>query len=268
MDSSFVRATASLPGRPTAADASRQRLSGMKRKLSTEHGQETLNQSQHENMKQQITACRSPADYVASIILASYSMESELDSLQLAFLKPTEAMIEAFKLEPVKAVRRNDVEALKRIHSAAAASSISSSSATSPLQCCNRFGESLLHMACRRGHVEMVRYLVEEANVSLLVRDDFGRTPLHDACWTSTPQPELVEYIVRKQPGLLLVPDVRGHTPLEYARREHWEGWIEFFSERRSLLERPASTASTDSASAPADDSSSATNTTTASASS
>merc|ERR1712232_101050 len=51
---------------------------------------------------------------------------------------------------------------------------------------CNRFGESLLHVACRRGHFDMVKFLVLEVGVSASnIMDDYDRTPLHDACWTS-----------------------------------------------------------------------------------
>jgi len=68
------------------------------------------------------------------------------------------------------------------------------------------------------------------------VRDDFGRTPLHDACWTSLPRFELVRYILQKEPGLLHVKDVRGHVPLNYVRKEHWDVWCDFFLQNKELL--------------------------------
>lgn len=49
------------------------------------------------------------------------------------------------------------------------------------LDACNKFGESIVHIMCRRGSLEGLSFLVEKANVSLMVRDDFGRNPLHDA---------------------------------------------------------------------------------------
>ena len=52
------------------------------------------------------------------------------------------------------------------------------------LQTCNRHGESIVHIACRRGSIDLVKFLLYEANVTTQIRDDMGRTPLHDACCT------------------------------------------------------------------------------------
>merc|ERR1712183_78962 len=58
-----------------------------------------------------------------------------------------------------------------------------------PFRCANRFGESLLHLACRRGRTDMVRFLVVEMGSPprdvLETMDDCHKTPLHDACWTA-----------------------------------------------------------------------------------
>ena len=51
------------------------------------------------------------------------------------------------------------------------------------LQCCNRFGESAIHMACRHDLTDVVKFSIEEVGSILRVRDDYGRTPLHDAFW-------------------------------------------------------------------------------------
>lgn len=92
-------------------------------------------------------------------------------------------------------------------------------------------------MACRRGDVEVVRVLVKEFQVRVDVRDDYGRTPLHDACWTTTPNFEVMDILIDAvDPMLLLAEDVRGHTPFDYARREHWELWLRFLKERKERL--------------------------------
>lgn len=95
------------------------------------------------------------------------------------------------------------------------------------MQAANSFGESLLHMACRRGFLDVVQFLIDECGHDIWIRDDTGRTPLHDACWTAEPCPELVDYILAKECDMLLVSDKRGHTPLDYARKDHWEFWIQ-----------------------------------------
>ena len=46
----------------------------------------------------------------------------------------------------------------------------------------NNFGESLLHMICRRGWAEVLTFLVHELHVDVQIADDHGRTPMHDAC--------------------------------------------------------------------------------------
>lgn len=82
----------------------------------------------------------------------------------------------------------------------------------------------------------MVQFLVEEANCSLWVRDDYGRTAMHDAAWSPKPNMELMDYLLQKVPELLLMSDVRGHTPFVYVRKEHWKEWIVFLQERQDKL--------------------------------
>jgi ankyrin repeat protein len=143
------------------------------------------------------------------------------------FERPRSEEIDAYDIELVQAVRSSDVAKLK---------SISESGKT--LNACNRFGESIIHMACRRGDSKVVKYLVEEANVRMDCCDDYGRTPLHDACWTSHPNFDVLDILIRHcPPNLLLAEDVRGHTPFDYARSEHLHKWTAFLQERRQLLE-------------------------------
>jgi len=87
--------------------------------------------------------------------------------------------------------------------------------------------------------VKVVKLLVLEFHVRVDVRDDYGRTPLHDACWTTTPNFELMDVLVEAvDPRLLLAEDVRGHTPFDYARREHWNEWLQFLKDRKERLQR------------------------------
>ena len=67
------------------------------------------------------------------------------------------------------------------------------------MDACNRFGESVLHMACRRGSADMVSFFMADCALPVNISDDFGRTPLHDACWTPAPCFDVV--------GLLLDAD-------------------------------------------------------------
>ena len=152
--------------------------------------------------------------------------DEQLSALSLKyFVKPTSSQIAAYSIDTIKAVRVGDISELRRLH----LSGVS-------FDCCNQFGESLVSMVCRKGNTEIVRFLVKEANVSLFICDDFGRTVLHDACWTVEPAFGLLEFLLEEIPDLLLVKDVRGHTPLDYVRKNHWEAWISFIRNRKHLL--------------------------------
>jgi ankyrin repeat protein len=112
-----------------------------------------------------------------------------------------------------------------------------------PFRCSNRFGESLMHLACRRGRTEMVRFLVEELpgacgspSQMLAIKDDCHKTPLHDACWTPSPNFELVDLILDHAPEQVLMQDIRGNTPFDYVRKEDYGLWLRFLWERRSTL--------------------------------
>mmetsp|Transcript_30773 Transcript_30773/g.89888 ORF Transcript_30773/g.89888 Transcript_30773/m.89888 type:complete len:526 (-) Transcript_30773:16-1593(-) len=122
-------------------------------------------------------------------------------------------------------VRNNDLPGLKMAHRSG-----------TKLQTSNKFGESLLHIACRRGYDDIARYLLEEAGATVWVRDDFGRTPCHDACWTAKPNLELMDLLVRRCPEMLLMSDKRGSTPLDYVRRDNWDVWRNFLSDRWDII--------------------------------
>ena len=50
------------------------------------------------------------------------------------------------------------------------------------LNCQNMYGDTPLHVACRKGHVDVVRYLVSEQGCSTACQNKNGDTPLHEAC--------------------------------------------------------------------------------------
>ena len=137
----------------------------------------------------------------------------------------TEAELGAYDAEVLRAIRDSDLNTLRSFYKS-----------NRPLKCSNRFGESLLHLACRKSLSPVVKLLVYEAGVPLNIRDDMGRNPLHDAFWTPTVNCELVDLILNKCPDLLLLPDKRGHTPLNYARKDHWPEWNKFLEARQHMI--------------------------------
>jgi len=100
---------------------------------------------------------------------------------------------------------------------------------------CNKFGESILHMVCRRGDYGILRLLVDNG-ATVQVSDDFGRTPLHDACWTSKPCFKSIKTILEKDIRLLHIVDCRGSPPLEYVKRENWPEWNEFLDNNKEVF--------------------------------
>jgi ankyrin repeat protein len=144
-----------------------------------------------------------------------------------SFRQPSQAEIDAYDLEAVGAVRAGSVERLRVIMD----------HGRTTFNACNRFGESLIHMACRRGKADVVRFLLKEGNTRTDIRDDYGRTPAHDACWTAEANIDVMDELLQHIPiAMLLTEDVRGYTPFQYARKEHWPTWIEFLKDRRLIL--------------------------------
>jgi hypothetical protein len=163
--------------------------------------------------------CTSPEDYLSNL-LSSHGINITAQSYNLLdsfFSEPTEEEVTAYGSDVLNAVRGRDIEQLRLFKSLGR-----------PLKCSNQFGESLLHLACRRGFVDVVKFLVDEADVPLRVKDDYGRTPLHDAFWTSEPNFELVDFIINRSPDLLYVKDRRGNTPLSFVRRLNWGIWVNY----------------------------------------
>ncbi|CAB9524993.1 ANK [Seminavis robusta] len=136
----------------------------------------------------------SPEMKIEQILLASnldvdWTSYTETDF----FLPPTQDEIEAYDFDILNAVRAQDMATLRRFRKDGR-----------PLKCSNKFGESILHLACRKGFVEVTRFLVQEAGVPLAVCDDYGRSPLHDACWRRHDGRtfELIDIILQKCPDL------------------------------------------------------------------
>lgn len=133
--------------------------------------------------------------------------------------------IESYDDDIISAIKTQDIMLLRKMHVKGRS-----------LQCCNSFGESLIHLACQLGLTDVTTFLVKEAGVSVRAIDDNGRTPLHDACWTPEPNPDLVELLIREEPDLLLMTDKKGHAPLQYLRTEDWGLWVKFLASRHDML--------------------------------
>ena len=182
-----------------------------------------------------------PSDYWKSLlnewkipILDTVGIEQDESSdKNVVFLETTSERVEAYQsIELLTAVRRRDMATLKRI-------ATDKRTRGETMNACNRFGESILHLACRKGSLDVVQFLVgDDCNCSLLLRDDYGRTVLHDACWTVNPPWELLKLILKKAPVLWRVSDIRGHLAMQYIPKSAWPQWSAFLSKNKQLLQR------------------------------
>lgn len=172
-----------------------------------------------------------PDQYLVSLVNALTGADLKVkpaNELENFFMTTTDVQMAAYNLEIVTACRENNVDKLKEFHR---------TRGRDCLDCFNRFGEGLLNMVCRRGFKEITAFLLSpEVQLSVRVRDDYGRTPLHDACWSPEPQLDICRWIMQQDPSLFLVADKRGYTPFQYARKSDWHIWRQFLFDNRDLL--------------------------------
>jgi Ankyrin repeats (3 copies) len=128
-------------------------------------------------------------------------------------------------LELMTAVRQGDITTIRKV-----------AKKGYNLQCCNKFNETIVHTAARRGQYDVLEYLTRKAGVSLRVCCDTGRTPLHDAAWSTTPNFRSVTLLLQDCPDFLGLSDSRQYTPLDYVPRSAYSAWNQFLMENRTLL--------------------------------
>jgi len=169
--------------------------------------------------------CMKPEAYLNSI-MESYGVSISMFKTRDDSFKPfTKQQTNNYhKVAP--AARNGDLQMLKELHDQGVS-----------LQCSNNYGESILHIVCRRGHDSLLKFLMQSARASVRVKDDLGRTPLHDAAWTNYPNFDIVKMILWDSPDLLFVSDKRGHLPFDYVPRQHWKRWCRFLDESKDLMD-------------------------------
>jgi hypothetical protein len=168
-----------------------------------------------------------PSDYALAAFRANgVDIQEARAKITEQFIVPSEEMIKAYTSEVLEAVRNNDLGQLKKMHK----------ESKLVVNACNKFGDSLLHLACRRSHTEIAEFLIKDLKVNVNIRDDYHRTPLHDAAWTAEPNFELVSLLIKEAPEHLLMEDVRGSTPFDYVREHDWGLWLRFLWERKAML--------------------------------
>eukprot|EP00522_Entomoneis_paludosa_P008251 CAMPEP_0172456780 /NCGR_PEP_ID=MMETSP1065-20121228/17545_1 /TAXON_ID=265537 /ORGANISM="Amphiprora paludosa, Strain CCMP125" /LENGTH=374 /DNA_ID=CAMNT_0013210015 /DNA_START=262 /DNA_END=1386 /DNA_ORIENTATION=- len=142
------------------------------------------------------------------------------NTLQTAYYSPPNPFQRAsYGPTMIRLVRDGDVEGLR--------DALAAGLSPNP---CNQFGESLVHMACRRGKMEVLQVLLD-AGASIQVADDYGRTPLHDACWAAEPAFDVVQALLQVDNRLFYMKDCRGALPLSYVHKDHYAEWQAFLED-------------------------------------
>ena len=76
----------------------------------------------------------------------------------------------------------------------------------------NEIGNTPLHLASYKGHLEIVKYLVEDVGVETETKSRYGQTPLHEASCVG--HLEIVKYLVEEVKTNTEVQNKYGDTPL------------------------------------------------------
>ena len=100
----------------------------------------------------------------------------------------------------------------------------------------NDQGETLVHLVCRQGCSDMLMFLMSEAKVSVRVRDDIGKNPLHEVCWRPIFDPGLAMMLMSDSPELLWAPDARGFLALDYVPKRALFDYYEFMELKGQML--------------------------------
>ena len=182
-----------------------------------------MNPTSTQRSKSGVAVTMKPQEFLKALLAKEGFTLKTVPALSLPsyFQGATEESVKAYSMDITKAVREEDIKTLRALHEQGES-----------LNCSNRFGESIVHIACRRNAVAILKFLMQEAKLTCRVCCDYGRTSLHDACWTSEANFEVIAMLLDDCPDLLYVTDKRGFTALDYVRPGDYSAWCDFLSQR------------------------------------
>lgn len=173
------------------------------------------------------TTAMKPDDFLCQMFNVQRFRDNYAMEMKDFFIALTPTSLQAYELSLVRAIRNEDLIFLQDW-----------SNHGRSLWAGNAYGETILHAAARRGATTTVQFLLQQ-KVPIRVCCDYGRTVLHDACWTPEPVWDCLTLLLDKCPDLLYIKDRRGFTPLQYVPTKHWSQWCQFLQERGVEKLRP-----------------------------
>jgi hypothetical protein len=175
-------------------------------------------------------AARSLADVHPNEFLTKFLQAKKLQPRNVSYREMENFFLEitperlAYDMDLVRAIRNEDIETLQEM------------SQHRNLECCNKFGESIVHTACRRQSARVLQFLLDK-KVDIRVACEMGRNPLHDTCWTTDINFDVVKLLLEVCPDFLYICDNRNLTPLSYiSSQEQWLAWNHFLLKNQELL--------------------------------
>lgn len=163
----------------------------------------------------------SPEVFLNKLLAARGYDSSHIQSINYRNKHPSIKQMADYDAAMVTAVRSSDLQTLKRFYAEGRS-----------MSACNKFSESIVHMACRRSEFDMVDFIVRHGG-DICIIDDYGRTPLHDACWRLSPRFDIVTLLLDRHIDLIRMADVRGASPLKYVPPDMWLQWCAYFHHQK-----------------------------------
>lgn len=228
-ESSLGNNTPGLPGSPRRAPMSpRGKVSPRNNLvLSPRHINTSNNRPPSMPLLQDVFVAKpiAPQTYLKSLLQSRGYSTTAVKATECAYYnKVTQLQQASYGSFMVEVIRANDVAILRELLEVGLSPNAS-----------NAHSESIVHLACRMGFVDIVKTLLD-FDCRLQISDDAGRTPLHEACWSATPCFDIVERILAADRYMLLVADARGRLPLNYVREENWSAFTRFLMKKKDDL--------------------------------
>ena len=130
-------------------------------------------------------------------------------------ISPTEIQMRWYDHPILDAVGNLNITALSQLQNMGAT-----------MDACNQHCESILHLAARKGSVDMVRFMLRQGARCFV--DDEGRLPMHDVCWRVRPAFDIVTLLLHHDITMLRVQDRRGSFPFDYVNPRQWKDWCRY----------------------------------------